>query len=505
MKEPVRGKGDAKSEAGYAVIWCRDFRLQALKRRGGRDFPVALVDDSQRQSIVLCCNALAARSGVAPGMPSVQALARCAALRVERPSEASELVAARFLLEMALAWVPGIEETAPGILTLDLSTQPASDWIESAYRLRDRLARLGLEVVVGLGETPALARIAAQAALHEEAEVWQLEPAARLAQLDRLPVLVAEGSAKLREKLQLWGLVTLGSFARLQREEVAARLGDEGVELWLRLTGRLRRPLSLAKLEELFEEHHDFEYEVHDREPLFFLLRRFIGSLAGRVAATGRGVAAVHWLVSFADGTCQGRRLALPEPSLDEEVLFRLASGPIEGLEMKAAVTGLRLRFEPSDPIAMQRPLFGKGLRNRHLHGETLTRMRKIVGPDRIGSPRRIDTHRPGVCERAPLAAELVEADDPPPGPPVTGPTLRRYPLACRTNVQLRDGKPLRVESARLTGVVIEAYGPWKSGGDWWHRGQSWERSEWDVALLNHGLFRLVETPGGWSLEGYYD
>lgn len=505
MKEPVRGKGDAKSEAGYAVIWCRDFRLQALKRRGGRDFPVALVDDSQRQSIVLCCNALAARSGVAPGMPSVQALARCAALRVERPSQASELVAARFLLETALAWVPGIEETAPGILTLDLSTQPASDWIESAYLLRDRLARLGLEVVVGLGETPALARIAAQAALHEEAEVWQLEPAARLAQLDRLPVLVAEGSAKLREKLQLWGLVTLGSFARLQREEVAARLGDEGVELWLRLTGRLRRPLSLAKLEELFEEQHDFEYEVHDREPLFFLLRRFIGSLAGRVAATGRGVAAVHWLVSFADGTCQGRRLALPEPSLDEEVLFRLASGPIEGLEMKAAVTGLRLRFEPSDPVAMQRPLFGKGLRNRHLHGETLTRMRKIVGPDRIGSPRRIDTHRPGVCERAPLAAELVEADGPSPGPPVTGLTLRRYPLACRTNVQLRDGKPLRVESARLTGVVIEAHGPWKSGGDWWHRGQSWERNEWDVALLNHGLFRLVETLQGWSLEGYYD
>ena len=26
---------------------------------------------------------------------------------------------------------------------------------------------------------------------------------------------------------------------------------------------------------------------------------------------------------------------------------------------------------------------------------------------------------------------------------PVTGPTLRRYPLACQTIVQLRDGKPL--------------------------------------------------------------
>lgn len=505
MKEPPRRRSAAKAGTGYAVIWCRDFRLQALKRRGARDFPIALVDDTQRQSIVLCANALATRHGVAPGMPTVQALARCPGLRVERPSEASELAASRLLLETALGWVPGIEETAPGILTLDLSTQPPDQWIESAWHLRDRLARAGLEVAVGLGETPALARIAAQAALHEGGEVWHLAPGDRLARLDRLPFLVAECGAKLREKFQLWGLATLGSFARLRREEVAARLGDEGVELWLRLTGRLRRPLALAKLEELFEEHHDFDYEVHEREPLFFLLRRFLGSLAGRVAATGRSVAAVHWLVSFADGTFQGRRLALPEPSLDEEVLFRLTSVSLEGLEMKAAIRGLRLRFEPSDPVATQRPLFGKGLRNRHLHGETLTRMRKIVGADRIGSPRRIDSHRPGACERLPLAAELGETEGPPPGPPVTGPTLRRYPLACRTSVQVREGKPLRVESARLSGVVIEAHGPWKSGGDWWHRGQSWERREWDVALLNHGIFRLVETPQGWSLEGYYD
>jgi len=35
--------GTKDGGSGYAVIWCRDFRLQALRRRGGREVPVALV------------------------------------------------------------------------------------------------------------------------------------------------------------------------------------------------------------------------------------------------------------------------------------------------------------------------------------------------------------------------------------------------------------------------------------------------------------------------------
>jgi hypothetical protein len=136
--------------SGYAVLWCRDFRLQAIRRRSGQGIPVALVDDSLRQSVVLVCNALAAESGVMPGIPTVQALARCPLLKVERPSEAAELMAGRILLETSLGWVPGIEETGPGILTLDLATQPPAHWYESARQLRERLFATGLETVIGL-------------------------------------------------------------------------------------------------------------------------------------------------------------------------------------------------------------------------------------------------------------------------------------------------------------------------------------------------------------------
>ncbi len=501
-------KREPQQAAGAcAVLWCRDFRLQAVVRGkpGARELPRVLVDEARRQSVVLCVNAAAERAGVRAGLPTVQAIARCPELQVERPSEPAEQVAGRLLLETALSWVPGVEETVPGILTLDLSSQPEGQWLESARRLCSHLGRCGLDVVVGLGETPALARIAAQAALREEVPVWHLDPAGRLELLDRLPLLMAETGAVLNEKLALWGLHSLGAFARLRREEVAARLGDEGVELWLRLSGRLRRPLVFAKLEELFEVHQDFEHEVVEREALFFLLRRFLGELVVRVGATGRVATALHLLLSFTDGTCAGRRLALPEPTLDEEVLFRLAAGHIEAMELKAAIMGLRLRLEPSDPVASQRTLFGAGLRNRHHCEETLTRLRRIVGADRLGSPRLADTHRPSGFVRVPLPTELEDATAPPGGPPVTGLVLRRYPVACRAVVQMREGRPLRVESPRVTGVVVSAQGPWRCGGEWWHRGREWERSEWDVELLNHGLFRLVESARGWSVEGYYD
>jgi len=500
-------KNEGQVMTGYAVVWCRDFRLQAVRRHAERQGPVVLVDDEERQSIVLCANPAALRSGIAAGMPTVQAIARCPELQVERPAAAAELAAGRLLLETALAWVPGVEETAPGILTLDLGTQPREQWFDSAWELREALVDRGLEIVVGLGETPALARLAAQAALHEDDAVWHLPADGRLDRLDRLPVLLAETGVALREKLDLWGIRTLGAFARLRRDAVAARLGDEGVELWLRLNGRLRRPLRFVKLEELFEAHHEFELAVIEREPLVFLLRRFLGDLCARVGQTGRVAAAVHGLVGFSDGSCHGRRLAPPEPTLDEEVLFRLVAGHLEAMEMRAPVDSIRLRLEPADPVASQRVLFGAGLRNRQRCGETLTNLRKLVGADRVGSPRASDGHRPGRFERAPLLEELGDgiSGTAPAGPPAMGLTLRRYPLACRATVEMRDGQPLRVESTRLSGVVVACHGPWKSGGDWWHRGRGWERTEWDVELLNHGLFRLVETERGWSVEGYYD
>ena len=498
----------AAASSGFAVLWCPNFRLQAVARgEKKRSIPTVLVDDSKKQSVVLCANDRAAVWDVTEGIRTVQALARCSGLQVERPSPAAEESAGRILLEAALGWVPGVEETEFGLLTLDLSTQPAEEWKAGGREAGDRLREFGFENFIGLGETPSLARIAAVAARQEEQTLWHLDPKRRLEFLDSLPLTVAEAGEELSERLHLWGVRSLGEFARFDRESVAARLGDEGVELWLRLAGRLRRPLRQARLDHLFEESHDFDYEINDTEPLFFLLNRLIERLSERVARTGRLATAAVLVLTFSDGNCHAKRLALPEPTLEHEVLFRLLSGHIEHLEMKTAVESVLLRFEPSDPVSSQRMLFGAGLRNAHQFQETLKRLQRLVGSDKVGSPRRVDSHRPGLFELVPLPHEIepVGLEEETLGPPITGPVFRRFLNGVRAEVRLRDGRPYLVESSCVTGVVMKCHGPWKCQGDWWHRGRNWTRTEWDVELLKKGVFRLVDDGERWAVEGGYE
>jgi protein ImuB len=282
---------------------------------------------------------------------------------------------------------------------------------------------------------------------------------------------------------------------------------------------------------------------VSEREPVLFILHRFVERLSLRVSGTGRAATAVHLLLTFADGSCYGKRLPLSEPTLDEDVLFRVGSGHLETLELKSGILSVRLRLEPSDPISSQQTLFGVGLKNRHHYEETLKRLRQIVGSDRVGSPRPKDTHRPDQFELVPLKAEIDELNEqgalvmeesrgyrararPPvvgvatpgvatpgattpgvatPGPPMIGPTFRRYVRRVVADVQFRDAKPSQLDSSRVKGRVSAAYGPWQNGGEWWHGGKAWNRIEWDIELFPQGLFRLVEAEGEWLVEGYYD
>jgi protein ImuB len=55
-------------------------------------------------------------------------------------------------------------------------------------------------------------------------------------------------------------------------------------------------------------------------------------------------------------------------------------------------------------------------------------------------------------------------------------------------------------------GIVQEAAGPWRSSGGWWE-GERWNRDEWDVALSDGAICRLVRDRDHdrWFMEGVYD
>src|SRR5881394_4401497 len=85
--------------------------------------------------------------------------------------------------------------------------------------------------------------------------------------------------------LRRWGIESLGQFAALEKEAVAARLGPIGIELWERATGKTTRLLKLVPIRESFEEAFEFEHEIETSEPLLFMLRRFLEQLTLRLGA----------------------------------------------------------------------------------------------------------------------------------------------------------------------------------------------------------------------------
>jgi len=68
--------------------------------------------------------------------------------------------------------------------------------------------------------------------------------------------------------------------------------------------------------------------------------------------------------------------------------------------------------------------------------------------------------------------------------------------------VTLRDDAPCRVEAAGIAGAVLACAGPWRTAGEWW-TDTAWSREEWDVALPDSAVYRLVcdRASGAWTVE----
>ena len=114
---------------------------------------------------------------------------------------------------------------------------------------------------------------------------------------------------------------------------------------------------------------------------------------------------------------------------------------------------------------------------------------------------------------------------------------MRMIRPLCRLRVRLEDGRPISLSAdtkqssrEKLQGKVLWSAGPWRSSGDWWaenaqpndsnaQQAGSWDREEWDVALLSPGagamkrnenevaLYRIYcdLATGHWFADASYD
>src|SRR6516162_7701804 len=130
-----------------------------------------------------------------------------------------------------------------------------------------------------------------------------------------------EGQMEVREVfaiLHKWGIHTVGQLAALDKEQLGARLGPEAIRMWERANGRSNRPLKLIRPPESFGESFEFEREIETAEPLLFMLRRFLGQLAVRLAAIYLVAKELTLRITFANKQIYERVFKIPQPTNNE-------------------------------------------------------------------------------------------------------------------------------------------------------------------------------------------
>ena len=169
-------------------------------------------------------------------------------------------------------------------------------------------------------------------------------------------------------------------------------------------------------------------------------------------------------------------------PLFDHALLLKLVQLDLQAHAPCAGVLTVRLSAEPGPRAEIQSGLFTPQTPEPARLEVTLARLSALVGEDRVGRARLLDTHAPEG-----FRMERFYVDDVPPRPLAQVPGISRNGIALR---RLRPRVPIAShrdgdtpKSFYLHGVryrVQRAHGPWRSSGQWWTP-QVWSRDEWYI------------------------
>jgi protein ImuB len=339
-----------------------------------------------------------------------------------------------------------------------------------------------------------------------------------------------ERAARVQQTLAIlhkWGVHTLGDFARLDQDKIAARLGPEAVLLWQRATGRSTRLLQFIQPPESFEESFEFDHEVETIEPLLFILRRFLQQLSLRLSGVYLVARELTLRVSFTNKQTYERQFKIPQPSNDVDLLFRMLHTHLEDFKSEYPIVALSLQADPGKGAQQQFGLFETALRDPNQLSETLARLTALLGADRLGTPVLQETHRPDAFHIEPFSWQISSADlegrapasplsrrrrssvlhapgDLPQSTKILAAALRRFRPGLATSVLLEENKPVHLSSAEINGTAAAQKGPYLASGNWWDE-KGWTRREWDLQLSDGALLRCHQNTAGWQVDGVYD
>jgi protein ImuB len=533
----------------FAAVYVPNFMVQAVARAEPdlRDAPVALLEGNPPLWKVIAANPSALQAGIYAGMGGSQA-AEFTAVQVRPRSPEQEKSTQAALLDVGWSVSPRIEDTAPGMMVVDLDGLGSlfSSTQNIAATLGERAGQIGLRTQIAVASNIATAIHAARGF----SGITLIPMGEEAARLVSLPIDVLLPHPEMLETLDRWGIRTCGALASLPTLQLSERLGQPGILLQKMARGASHRSLVLAEPETCFTEEMALDYAVTELEPLAFLLCRLLDQVCARLQARSLSASAFNLQLELQDRMDDEPKppkrpasrgatkhyekiLRLPVPVRDSKMLLKLLRLQLQSDPPCGSIVKIVLTAEPARPRAGQKGLFVPDAPDPEKLEVTVARLANLVGNSNVGSPQLVDTHRPGEFRMVPFlpaSEESATLGKPrgaaPPGNHIAyEPKLRRAAVAFRAfrpelaaRVEWQGRSPRQVWFRGLSGSVVTASGPWSTSGDWWDK-HGWRQDEWDVEIhfssgnsaprvaAPDGLYRIYYdwARRNWFVRGRYD
>jgi protein ImuB len=509
----------------FACLYVPDFSVQAVLRLEPpstqetlRRSPVAVLDGPANLPKVTALNQPARKFGIEVGMTKLQ-VETCGGVTLRKRSLDSEDAAQIALVNCGHSFSPRMESTCIGTVILDLSgTEKLFGTSETtARKISATGAEQGFELRVAVAPNPDTAMYAARGyagitiiPAHQEAE--------RLASLN---VQLLPATPETLEILDGWGIQTFKALAALPEIPLTQRLGQSGLYLQKLAQGRIKRTLVPVEIASTFVESYEFDDPVELLESLAFLLHRLIQQITERLMSQSLATnelrltldLGVTQLCDGSKGEQYKREWKLPLPTRDKNMLFSVVRLDLEQTTLTAPVQKITIEAIPIKPRHVQGDLFAPPTPEAEKLEITLARVRGISGTTDesgiscVGSPRVVDSHKPGAFLIQPFLSESRTVENRVLRP-VLAPRLFRPPL--ETSVELSGDRPHLIRLWKTPCRVLAAFGPWCNSGNWWNSATAWVREEWDVVVKTYGdvgYYRIYrdQIKGAWFIEAAFN
>lgn len=466
------------------MLWVPDWPVFAAFGAEASGAPVAIVHGNE----IVACSPAARAQGVRRGQRRRLAQSLCASLQFLPADPQRDERAFLPVLRALDAEVPGVMPLRPGLAAFR-ARGPARYYggeQQAAEHLLQVLASDGHNARAGIADGLFTAERAARQTT-ETAPCLVVAPGDSAEFLAPLPVrlLGDEQTSSLLERL---GVLTMADFARLDEDDVRARLGESGVRLRSLAAGADSRPVAPQPPTAELVREIIFDTPLAQTDQIGFAVRQTADAVLEALAVASAVCTEIRIDLTDDRGDISSREWMHPSYFSASDIVDRVrwqleskqtgtsgmpGAAPFDENRVTAGIAEVRITPITIDSLAHHQPgLFGQGGAERLHHG--VSRVQTLLGhravtTGTIGGGRRLaerQRHTPWGDKAGvePTATQPWPGHLPPPHP------TEVFDPPRPVRVQDASGKPLRVNErgalsappALVDGAAVVAWaGPW--------------------------------------------